>query len=165
MNRTQSLFVTVCVLVLAVFAAGCFPTARPTTAPTAEVPTPPAAPTAEPTLNPLSGGILATFRVVDEEYKVWVTNPQTIQQILDLRDGKSEDTIPNGVILRGAGEGDSNAPYSWHIDPEQIEMAAFTIEVCDAEPSYVEANIDEFVDVVGRYCPWSAELVSVVDYR
>ncbi len=127
------------------------------------MPTPAASP--EPTVNPLGGGILATFRVVDEEFSVWVTNPATIQQILDLRDGKSEDSIPNGVIRRGAGEGDANAPYGWHLGPEQIEMAAFTIEVCDAEPSYVEANIDEFVDVVGRYCPWSAELVDVVDYR
>ena len=44
-------------------------------------------------------------------------------------------------------------------------MAEVAVEVCDATPSYVEANQDYFVDVVGSYCPWSAQLVGLVDYR
>ena len=44
-------------------------------------------------------------------------------------------------------------------------MAEFTIEVCDGRPSFVEENVDEFVDNVGRYCPWSAALVQVEDFR
>lgn len=44
-------------------------------------------------------------------------------------------------------------------------MASMTTEVRDAEPSYVEQNVDEFVDNVKRCCPWSAKLVSVQDYR
>lgn len=126
-------------------------------------PAPP--PRSMPTPSTLRGGVLATFDVVGEQFKVWVTNPQTIQQILDLRDGKSEASIPNGRILRGAGEVNHNTPYSWHLDPQDIEMAEMTIEVCDAEPSYVEQNVGEFVDNVKRYCPWSAKLVSVQDYR
>ena len=111
------------------------------------------------------GGILATFEVNDQEFNVWVTNPQTIQQILDLRDGKSQAGIPSGKILSGPGPADYNSPWTWHLDPQDIEMAEFTIEVCDAEPNYVEANVTEFVDVVKRYCPWTANLVSVQDYR
>ena len=97
--------------------------------------------------------------------RVWVTNPQTLQQLLDLRDGKSSANIPNGRILRGPGQGDHNAPYSWHLDPEEIEMAEFTIEICDGRPSFVEANVGEFVDNVRRYCPWSARLVELQDFR
>lgn len=115
--------------------------------------------------NALDGGVLATFDVVGEEFKVWVTNSDTIEQILALESGESLANIPSGRILRGAGEDDHNAPWTWHLDPEDIEMAEMTIEVCDAVPSYVEANVDEFVDVVQRYCPWSAALVSVEDFR
>jgi hypothetical protein len=43
-------------------------------------------------------------------------------------------------------------------------MADFTTEVCDARPSYVEENVGEFVDNVGRYCPWSARLVELRNY-
>jgi hypothetical protein len=39
-----------------------------------------------------------------------------------------------------------------------------TTEVCDARPSYVEENVGEFVDNVGRYCPWSARLVELRNY-
>jgi hypothetical protein len=43
-------------------------------------------------------------------------------------------------------------------------MAEVAIEVCDGLPSYVEENVDEFVDRVGRYCPWAAQLVELRDY-
>lgn len=122
-------------------------------------------PSPAPTANPLRGGVVATFELNDQEFRVWVTNPQTIQQLLDLRDGKSEAKIPNGKILRGAGQANYNAPWTRHLDPNEIEMADFTIEVCDAEPKYVQENVAEFVDVVGRYCPWSAALISLQDFR
>jgi hypothetical protein len=143
--------------------AGAAPTAAPV--PTAAPTVAPAVPTAAPTPNQLQGGILATFELNDQTFKVWVTNPQTIQQLLDLQAGTSDAKIPNGKIVRGPGQADYNAPWTWHLDPQEIEMAEFTTEVCDAEPSYVEENVAEFVDVVGRYCPWSANLVSIEDFR
>ena len=42
----------------------------------------------------LEGGILATFQVSQEEFRVWVTNEETIEQIFDLRDGRSTASIP-----------------------------------------------------------------------
>jgi hypothetical protein len=114
---------------------------------------------------PGESGVLATFDVDGEQFRVWVTNPQTIQQILELEQGKSMANIPNGRILRGPGYQDYNAPWSWHLDPQEIEMAEFTMEVCDGRPSYVEEHVDEFVDVMGRYCPWAAKLVDVQDMR
>lgn len=128
-------------------------------------PSPTSSPTPSPTPDPLAGGILATFDVSGEQFKVWVTNEDTIEQILALQRGESNATIPNGPILRGPGTADHNAPFGWHLHPELTEMAEITIEVCDGRPSYVEENISEFVDNVGRYCPWSAELVNIEDHR
>ncbi len=121
--------------------------------------------TPTPDRGELSGGILATFEVVGEEFRVWVTNPETIQQILDLQRGASEASIPNGVVLRGPGQADHNQPWSWHLDPQDIEMAEVTMELCDGTPSFVEEELDYFVDTVGRYCPWMARLLEVEDYR
>lgn len=115
--------------------------------------------------NPLAGGVLATFHAVGEEFRVWVTNPSTIDQLLALHAGQSNARIPNARLHRGQGRGNHNAPWSWHMDPQEIEMAEFTIELCDARPSFVEENLDYFVGVVGQYCPWSAELISLTDYR
>lgn len=112
----------------------------------------------------LEGGILATFEVSGEEFHVWVTSDAAIDQILALRDGTSEANIPNGVLRVGPGAGQHNAPWSWHLDAEEIEMAENAIEVCDGRPSLVDELLEDYLEV-GRFCPWGAELVSVDDRR
>jgi hypothetical protein len=112
----------------------------------------------------LRGGVLATFEVEGERFRVWTTNPQTIHDLHELLHGTSAANIPNGRILRGPGRARHNAPYHWHLDPQDMAMAEVAIEVCDGLPSYVEENVDEFVGRVGRYCPWAAELVELRDY-
>ena len=113
----------------------------------------------------LRGGVLATFAVGSEQFKVWMTDPASIDRVLALRAGGSGGSIPNGRIRRGSGQGHHNAPFSWHLDPADIEIVDLAIEVCDGRPSHVEANVDEFVDRVTRYCPWGARLISAIDYR
>jgi hypothetical protein len=44
-------------------------------------------------------------------------------------------------------------------------MAEATIEVCDGLPSFVEEDLAEWLASVGQYCPWSARLVSLDDFR
>ena len=84
-------------------------------------------------------------------------NPDTIDQLIALRDGTSSANIPNGRILRGPGAGNHNAPWSWHIDPDSLEFADMTMEVCDGLPSHVEDGT-----LAGdRYCPWSAEVIDI----
>jgi len=113
----------------------------------------------------LRGGALATFEVGEERFRAWTTNPQTIQDLHKLKQGTSTANIPNGHILYGSGRARHNAPYHWHLDPQDLAMAERAIEVCDGRPSYVEENVDEFVGTVGRYCPWQARLVELRDYR
>ena len=45
----------------------------------------------------------------------------------------------NGQIL--ASDGGHNAPWSWHFRPSDWELVEQSIELCDAWPSYVEANL------------------------
>jgi hypothetical protein len=110
-------------------------------------------------------GIVATFRVGVETFRVWVTNEETIEQIFALDAGESMAAIPNGTLHYGPGEFDHNLPWGWHLDPEEIEMAEMTIELCDGNPAFVEAELDYFVETVGNYCTWAAELVSIEDFR
>lgn len=113
----------------------------------------------------LQGGVLATFRSTSQTFKVFVTKPATITALYALQRGEATASIPNGRILRGSGAGRHNAPYSWHLDPTDVDMADVTIELCDGSPSYVEANLTEYVDVIKRYCPWGATLVALQDFR
>jgi hypothetical protein len=111
------------------------------------------------------GGIVATFAVDAEQFKVFVKNGAAIDRLLQLRAGAGGGQIPNGRIRRGAGAGAHNAPRAWHLDPDDIQIVDIAIELCDGRPSYVDANVAEYVDVIGRYCPWGATLVRIDDYR
>lgn len=120
------------------------------------------------TAGPLVGGALATFKVCADHqcdrFRLWTTNPTTVAQLVALWEGRSQATIPNGALRRGPGLAAYNKPWSWHIDPVDVAMAETTTEVCDAEPSYVEEHLQEFLHV-GRYCPWAAKLVALQDLR
>lgn len=116
-------------------------------------------------VDELEGGVLATFDVLGETFRVWVTNPETIQQLRDLEASESDANIPNGRIHHGPGMADHNEPWSWHLDPEDIEMAELTMELCDGALWFVEEEVDYFVETVERFCPWEARLISLEDYR
>jgi hypothetical protein len=98
---------------------------------------------------------VATFQVVDETYKIELTTPELQEHAQQLLDGEDVASIPNGVVVRD--DPGVNAPWSWHIDPATLEFADLTVEVCDGLPSYVE----EEIVTSDRYCPWSAEIVSI----
>ncbi len=105
-----------------------------------------------------TSAIIATFDVVGEQFRVRIENPATIEQVRALERGESSATIPNGRLRRGA---EGNEPWSWHLDPQEIELSEITIELCDGRPSFVEADLDYWVGTVGWFCPWSAVLVDV----
>jgi hypothetical protein len=44
-------------------------------------------------------------------------------------------------------------------------MSDLTIEHCSGLPSFVEADLDVWLNNVGSYCPWSAELAGLQDFR
>lgn len=101
------------------------------------------------------GNPVATFQVVDEQYKIELATPELVAHAEALLAGEDVASIPLGRVVRD--DPGPNAPWSWHIDPATLEFADMTIEVCDGLPSYVEDEIVTSPD----YCPWSAEIVSI----
>jgi hypothetical protein len=98
---------------------------------------------------------VATFQVVDEQYRIELATPELVAHAEALLAGEAVASIPNGIVVRD--DPGPNAPWSWHIDPATLEFADLTIEVCDGLPSYVEDG----TVTSDQYCPWSAEIVSI----
>jgi len=65
---------------------------------------------------------------------------------------------PIGVI--DFGDSGFNEPWGWHYKPETVAMTDFSTEVCDAEPHFVQENLDYWVTTVKYYCPWGAKIIS-----
>ncbi len=106
--------------------------------------------------NEESKGAVVTFLVAgSEQYKIEITDPANLEIARNLLAGNEDPKIPNGIVIHddpGVNEG-----YSWHIDPDSLEFADVTTEVCDGLPSDVENEIitSEY------YCPWAAEVVAI----
>ncbi len=58
-----------------------------------------------------------------------------------------------------AGDGSFNSPYSWHLDPATVHFPDAAIELCSGLPSFVEADLDYWLNTVRTYCPWGAKIV------
>ncbi len=101
-------------------------------------------------------GVVVTFLVAGkEEYKIQLTDPADITIANKLLAGEEAPGIPNGIIVYG--DPGVNEGYSWQIDPETVEFADVTTEVCDGLPSDVEQGIL----TSDYYCPWSAEVIAI----
>jgi hypothetical protein len=112
------------------------------------------APSGQPAPTP--PGVVITLRVADaEEYRIRLTDADDIATARKLLQGEAAPRIPNGRVVRG--DADVNVGYSWHIDPDSVEFADTTIELCDGRPSDVERGLI----TSERYCPWSAKVVAI----
>jgi hypothetical protein len=100
-----------------------------------------------------SGSAVATFTVAGETFHVQLVNDRQIEAARAAQAG-GPARIPNGRIVAGSGV---NQGWTWHL--EDLEFAASTIELCDGRPSDVERQGVQFGG--GRFCPWSARIVSI----
>lgn len=100
---------------------------------------------------------VVTFEVAGQgEYRIELITDEQVEHVKELLAGGEDGRIPVGTVVRD-DDGGVNAPWTWHIDPETLEFADATIEVCDGLPEYVE---DRTI-TSDTYCPWSAKVVAL----
>lgn len=93
--------------------------------------------------------------VSGESFRVQITDSALAEE--------ADSLLLNGIpkIVHGfikAGDGGFNAPYAWHLDPERITFPDLTIELCDGRPGPIEDDLDYWINTVGIYCPWGAQI-------
>jgi hypothetical protein len=111
-----------------------------------------------------TGGAEITFRVADEEQiTLWITDEDFIEEAIRLL-GEGAQRVPNFLEVIPAPSCVDDQ-WSWHVDPAAVEWADFTIELCDGRPSYIEDNLCSWIREVRGWCPWSAVVVSIEDFR
>jgi len=130
--------------------AGCTaPAPTPEPQPTSSAPSVAASPTAD-------AGVVVTFLVAgSERYRIRLIHQDDIEIARRLLAGEEAPGIPNGRLMRGVT--DVTVGHAWSIDPDDVEFADSTIELCDGLPSQIDRG--EFS--VDRYCPWSAKVVAI----
>ena len=97
-----------------------------------------------------------TIQVIDETFRVQIndsTMAAEAERMLSTGDIRNID----GPLR--AGNGDFNAPYPWHLDPDSITFSDATIEVCDGRPSMIEDDLEYWLNSVKAYCPWGVKVI------
>jgi len=97
------------------------------------------------------------IKVGDQEFNLEINDPDT-RKLADRYFESQEHINVYGPLI--AGDGGFNTDYSWHIDPDQVGFSDVNRELCDAEPSFVEEELEYWLDTVGEYCPWNIQVVA-----
>ncbi|MCF3653170.1 MAG: hypothetical protein L2C94_003275 [Aigarchaeota archaeon] len=95
-----------------------------------------------------------------ERFVIYVTDPETIRLALENIEGKNS-LFPMRELARG--DGGFNKPWSWHLKPETVRMVEVSIELCDSTPSFVESELDYWLETVRSYCPWWGRIIAASD--
>ncbi len=56
------------------------------------------------------------------------------------------------------GDGGLNEGWDWHFVPNEWELVDESVEICDADPEFIDATLLDWVEKIGRYCPRAARL-------
>ena len=108
----------------------------------------------DPSAAPEAPGV-ATFEIEGQRFRIELSIPELVRHAKRLLEGEDVAAIPVGRIVRG--DPSVNEPWSWHIDPQTLEFADLTTEVCDGLPEFVEDG----TLTSDTYCPWLAKVVAV----
>jgi hypothetical protein len=108
---------------------------------------------------PRTAGALIQFDIVGEEFWVYTTASSTISEAKVLL-ATGRTLVPVMTLADGPS---CSGLWTFHAIPDSLTFEGLTIELCDARPSYVEANKTEWLSTVKTYCPWAAKVVGVYE--
>lgn len=58
------------------------------------------------------------------------------------------------------GDGGHNPGWNWHFVPGGWELTDTSMDLCDADPQFIEDALQDWIKKISRYCPKGARLVA-----
>ena len=91
-------------------------------------------------------------------------------------DGDGADSLAAGgddcddadpLLNPGDADGDGASTCAGDCDDTRDDMGprGVTTEVCDAMPSYIDANLSDWLVAPAQYCPWAPRVIAVEKLR
>ena len=111
-----------------------------------------------PTPSEIQGKSFIIQTANGDKFAVYATDPEAIHLLTDNYYGLNNMFVTGRLVI---GNGGFNSPWSWHLDPDDVTMAEFAIELCDGTPSEVERNLPYWLFQVETFCPWSSKVIEI----
>ena len=58
------------------------------------------------------------------------------------------------------GDGGYDIDWDWHFVPGEWQLTDTSMDLCDADPQFIEDALQDWIKKIGRYCPKEARLVA-----
>ena len=115
----------------------------------------------------LVNGVLVTIDTAGERWRWWVTNPETAQALEQVWNGNGTLGWFGGPLRAGPGEEDHNAPWSWHVDPQQnvADVIGLLAPEMARYPSDCESRLSYWLSRNAHFIPMDATIVEFLDRR
>ena len=92
----------------------------------------------------------------DETFTVFVNRASDIEQMTAEAAAEDKTLMVTGIVRK---ERRYNRPWNLTMGPGSVVLAEVSIEVCDADPYYVQDHRKQWLG--DRWCPWSSYVAAV----
>jgi hypothetical protein len=96
--------------------------------------------------------------IAAKRFVLKISDRRTIQQARKILAQKRSALFVGRIVPTAASY---NRGWSYHVEPRSIRFAQLSIELCDANPKYIEQNLSKVGGEIlpgGIWCPWGAVL-------
>lgn len=102
-----------------------------------------------------------------EQFIVRVVDQGLLDEMIDICMGVAPPRFV-GVGLVTGNAGHNHDPlngtiWSWHGGEGAVGLGNVCAEIYDGVPSFVEANLEYWVETVGAFCPWSGQIIAIAE--
>jgi hypothetical protein len=104
---------------------------------------------------PAATEYVATMRSTWGNFRVHLTQENDIKDAFANLRGETQTHVNGKIVRTGPGV---NTGYTWHLDPNDVGFADFSMEVCDGDVRDVGTPGRWQSD---RFCPWSSRVAAM----
>ena len=101
---------------------------------------------------PTTDGEIVSFVAVTSDPDILIAARQELAQSKDER-----HLYILGPVAEGAGG--HTTGWNWHFVPDAWELTDTSMDLCDADPAFVDVTIVDWTRKIGRYCPKDSRLL------
>ncbi len=88
------------------------------------------------------------------------TDPEVLTAAREELDRPESDRSLYILGPLAEGNGGHNTGWDWHFIPNGWELTDTSLDLCDADPQFVEDALQDWIQKIGRYCPKGARLTA-----
>lgn len=110
-------------------------------------------------VSPTDGAIFEFTDASKKYFRILLEDPGKIETARRIIRGEVKKHVTGIIIKKTASY---NPKWGYHLDPNTISFAGFSMEICDATIQFTEDHLDEVGGSFlpsNQWCPWTSKVI------